>query len=77
MRHRNTDFEVSIQNRDLRGLPEIKIQQQIANWKAESRRFSISKKSAPEDTSIASYGDFEPTPPAKIPAPSAKIKIPR
>ena len=42
-----------------RGLPEIEIQQQIANWKAESLRNSVSKELASEDASIASYSDFE------------------
>ena len=43
-----------------RGLPEVKIQQKIANWKAESLRNSVSKEFAPGDASIARYGDFEP-----------------
>ena len=42
-----------------RGLPELKIQQKIAFWKAESLSFSVLKELAPEDASIASYSDFE------------------
>ena len=41
------------------GLPEIEIQQKIANWKAESHSFSVSKELAPKDASIARYSDFE------------------
>ena len=41
------------------GLPEVEIQQNIANWKAESLSFSVSKEFAPEDASSGSYGDFE------------------
>ena len=43
-----------------RRLPEVEIQQKIANWKAESLRNSVSKELASEDASIASYSDFEP-----------------
>ena len=42
-----------------RGLPDVKIQQKIANWKAESLNFSVSKELAPEDASISRYGRFE------------------
>ena len=42
-----------------RCLPEVEIQQKIANWKAESARNPVSKESAPKDASIASYIDFE------------------
>ena len=42
-----------------RVLPEVEIQQKIAIWKAESLSFSVSKESAPEDTSIARSSDFE------------------
>ena len=42
-----------------RGLPEVQIQQKIAFWKAESLSFSVLKELAPEDASIARYGDFE------------------
>ena len=53
------DFEVSIRNRPLEAFLRSKFNKQIANWKAESLRNSISKESAPEDASIASYSDFE------------------
>ena len=43
-----------------RGLPEVEIQQTIANSKAESAGNPISKEFASEDTSIARYGDFRP-----------------
>ena len=52
------DFEVSIRNRCL-GLPEVKIQQNTAFWKAESLRNPISREFAPDEASIESYGDFE------------------
>ena len=42
-----------------RDLPEVKMQQHIARWKAESLRNSISKELAPEEASIESHGDFE------------------
>ena len=42
-----------------RGLPEVKIQQKMAFWKAESLSFSVLKELAREDASIASYSDFE------------------
>ena len=41
-----------------RGLPEVEIQQKIANWKAGSPSFSISMELTP-DASIGSYTDFE------------------
>ena len=42
-----------------RCLPEVEMQQKIAFWKAERLSFSVSKDSALEDASIASYSDFE------------------
>ena len=38
---------------------DVEIQQIIPRWKAESRRSSDSKESAPEDTSFSSYGHFK------------------
>ena len=55
----NLDFEVSLRNRDLEPFLRSKFNKKIANWKAESLRNPISKELAPEDASIASYGDFE------------------
>ena len=43
----------------LRDLPEVEIQQKIANWKAEIRGFPSVEESASEDITIKSYGDFE------------------
>ena len=57
--------------------PEVKMQQRVTFWKAESLRYPVSKELAPEDTSIESYGDFESAPPAKTPPPSARISFPR
>ena len=59
VRFKIADFMASIRNHQCRGLPEVEFQQNIANWKAESLRNPISKELAPEDASIASYGDFE------------------
>ena len=38
---------------------EVKIQQKIPFWKAESLRNSVLKESSPEEASIARYSDFE------------------
>ena len=42
-----------------RGLPEVAIQQKIADWKAGRLSNPISKESTPEEASIVSYRDFE------------------
>ena len=53
----------------------MEIQQKIANWKAESLSFPISKELASEDASIARYSALKSAPSAKISAPPAKIKF--
>ena len=52
VRFKMANFMVSL--RKIRGLLEVKIQQKIAIWKAESLRNSVLKELAPEEASIAS-----------------------
>ena len=59
MSPRYGDFEDVASKSLFGGLPEIEIQQKIANWKAESLMNPVSKELASEDASIESYGDFE------------------
>ena len=42
-----------------RGHPGVKIQQKVANWKAEIHGFPTVEESASEDITIKTYGDFE------------------
>ena len=39
--------------------PEVKIQQKVANWKAEIQGFPAVEESAPDDITIKTYGAVE------------------
>ena len=59
VQRQNNGFRDVDSKSPFRGLPEVKIQQNIENWKVESLRNPVSKELASKDASIASYSDFE------------------